>query len=132
MSVLLPAPFSPRSTFTSPGRSSSWTSSRATTPGNRFVIPDIRSSTAPGTAVVIRRSPGQLVQDQVDHGAAHRRALGGRPPGRVLLDHDPARILHPLERAKEAADVEEAATSLAEDAVPEPGQEAVDLARGHR
>ena len=38
-SVLLPAPFSPRSACTSPSSASNWTPSFATTPGNRFVIP---------------------------------------------------------------------------------------------
>src|SRR5918994_2192470 len=39
MSVDLPAPFSPIRAWTSPRRSSSVTSSLATTPGNRLVIP---------------------------------------------------------------------------------------------
>src|SRR3954469_14963454 len=45
-SVDLPAPFSPRSACTSPSDASKSTSSFATTPGNRLVIP--RSSTAAG------------------------------------------------------------------------------------
>src|SRR6266571_2233872 len=39
MSVDFPAPFSPSSACTSPRRRSKSTSSLATTPGNRFVIP---------------------------------------------------------------------------------------------
>src|SRR5438067_7953216 len=38
-SVVLPAPFSPRSACTSPSAASKSTWSFATTPGNRFVIP---------------------------------------------------------------------------------------------
>src|SRR5438270_1295080 len=45
-SVLLPAPFSPSSACTSPSAASKWTSSFATTPGKRFVMP--WSSTAAG------------------------------------------------------------------------------------
>ena len=39
MSVLLPAPFSPKRVCTSPARTSKSTRSLATTPGKRFVIP---------------------------------------------------------------------------------------------
>src|SRR5262245_2709222 len=39
MSVVFPAPFSPRSAWTSPRRRSRSTWSLATTPGKRFVIP---------------------------------------------------------------------------------------------
>src|SRR3954471_22099544 len=45
-SVVLPAPFSPSSAWTSPAAASKSTSSFATTAGNRFVIP--RSRTAGG------------------------------------------------------------------------------------
>ena len=44
MSVLLPAPFSPKSACTSPARTSKSTSSLATTPGNLFVMPRISSN----------------------------------------------------------------------------------------
>src|ERR687896_2120082 len=44
MSVLLPAPFSPRSACTSPRRTSRETSSFATTPGKRFVMCSMRST----------------------------------------------------------------------------------------
>src|SRR6266568_2224344 len=65
--VDLPAPFSPISACTSPGRSSRETSSFATTPGKRFVMP---SSTTKGGAlprparslspIVVGRRPGRL------------------------------------------------------------------------
>ena len=40
---------------TSPALTDSGTSSRATTPGNRWVIPDMRSSTLPGPAAVVMK-----------------------------------------------------------------------------
>ena len=43
-SVVLPAPFSPRSACTSPDAASKFTPSFATTPGNRFVIPAMRTA----------------------------------------------------------------------------------------
>src|SRR2546430_11503677 len=43
-SVVLPAPFSPSSACTSPAAASNVTSSFATTPGNRFEIPCIRTA----------------------------------------------------------------------------------------
>ena len=50
ISVLLPAPFSPRSVCTSPARTSKSTRSLASTPGNRFVMPRISS-------MAVRRPP---------------------------------------------------------------------------
>src|SRR5215510_14584974 len=50
-SVVLPAPFSPRSACTSPAAASNVTPSFATTPGKRFVMPSMRtagSGEAPG------------------------------------------------------------------------------------
>ena len=44
INVLFPAPFSPASTWTSPGKISNDTSSRTATRPNRFVICDIRAS----------------------------------------------------------------------------------------
>ncbi len=44
MSVLLPAPFSPASTCTSPARHSNWTSRRTVTGPNRLVMPDKRTN----------------------------------------------------------------------------------------
>src|SRR5437763_5532338 len=49
-SVDLPAPFSPSSACTSPGRRSKSTRSSATTPGNRFVMPRISRTVAASTA----------------------------------------------------------------------------------
>src|SRR5438552_13385629 len=48
-SVLLPAPFSPRSAWISPGRTESSTSSFARQPGNRLTMPLSRSRGAPAT-----------------------------------------------------------------------------------
>ena len=45
-SVVFPAPFSPRSACTSPEAASKLTPSFATTPGNRFVIPVMRTAGA--------------------------------------------------------------------------------------
>ena len=45
-SVVFPAPFSPSSAWTSPERTSKSTSSFATTPGKRFVIPRIATAGA--------------------------------------------------------------------------------------
>ena len=50
ISVDLPAPFSPSSAWTSPWRRSKLTSSLASTPGNRFVIPRSSSRGASATA----------------------------------------------------------------------------------
>src|SRR5215471_17571928 len=48
ISVDLPAPFSPNSTWTSPRRRSKSTPSRATTPGNRFeILVSSRSTSLP-------------------------------------------------------------------------------------
>src|SRR5919106_1394796 len=54
MSADLPAPFSPRSAWTSPRRSSKSTWSFARTPGKRFVIP--RSSRTTGRSLIARDS----------------------------------------------------------------------------
>src|SRR3990170_7089308 len=51
MSVLLPAPFSPRRAWISPTRRSKSTPSLATTPGKRLTIP--RISTASGGAATL-------------------------------------------------------------------------------
>src|SRR5215472_5231575 len=61
-SVDLPAPFSPRSAWTSPSAASKSTWSLATTPGNRFVIPRRVTAAAMGTAGRSRGSarPGCL------------------------------------------------------------------------
>src|SRR6476661_1969867 len=56
--VDLPAPFSPMRACTSPGRSSKETSSFATTPGKRFVMP---SSTTKGGAPSRPALPSSLI-----------------------------------------------------------------------
>src|SRR5437899_1076487 len=77
-SVLLPAPFSPRSACTSPSAASKSTPSFATTPGKRFVIPRMATAgEAPG-------SPAPLAAS-VELGAccptglARRRDVGDGP-----------------------------------------------------
>src|SRR5207244_6669540 len=55
-SVLLPAPFSPRSACTSPAAASKSTRSFATTPGNRFVIPRIDTAGGGGAPSAPLRS----------------------------------------------------------------------------
>src|SRR5918994_412369 len=62
--VLLPAPFSPRSACTSPGRASKSTSSSATTPGKSLRMPCISSTGRLGSAAG-RAGPSQ------QHGADH-------------------------------------------------------------
>src|SRR3954452_19155290 len=54
MSVDLPAPFSPRSAWTSPGRRSKSMWSFATMPGNRFVIPRSSRTCSPAIAAILR------------------------------------------------------------------------------
>src|SRR5438309_9403741 len=64
-SVVLPAPFSPRSAWTSPGMTSSVTRSLATTPGNRFVTP--RAATAGvDPAVAVGVGPRESGTDDSD------------------------------------------------------------------
>src|SRR5205823_3652403 len=60
ISVDLPAPFSPKTTCTSPRRRSKSTPLRATTPGNRFTTPSSASTTSAPVSVSIglnRRTP---------------------------------------------------------------------------
>src|SRR5215204_4471470 len=70
-SVVLPAPFSPSSAWTSPCAASKSTPSFATTAGNRFVIP--RSATAGGMAGVVESGeaetppPIRLALGAADH-----------------------------------------------------------------
>src|SRR5947209_8544924 len=79
-SVLLPAPFSPRSACTSPAAASKSTPSFASTPGKRFVMPRIATAgEAPGIPAPLAartvpgaRSPNGLawrldVGDGADH-----------------------------------------------------------------
>src|SRR6058998_3817973 len=64
-SVVLPAPFSPRSACTSPAAASKSTCSFATTAGNRFVIP--RSATAGGGGEARASPPGLSALGATDH-----------------------------------------------------------------
>src|SRR5512133_2465734 len=64
-SVVLPAPFSPSSAWTSPAAASKSTSSFATTAGNRFVIP--RSATAGGGGEACASPPGLSALGATDH-----------------------------------------------------------------
>src|SRR6478609_4360612 len=82
-SVDLPAPFSPSSACTSPSATSKWTSSFATTPGNRLVIP--RSSTAVG----------------IRGGRARRSS---RPPREALALRAPDDALHQVVHRHEIAE----------------------------
>src|SRR5207253_11092155 len=78
-SVLLPAPFSPSSAWTSPTAASKSTRSFASTPGNRFVIP--RSATAaPGGAAVAQATVSSTAltlgaTDDPPHEPVHRVPL---------------------------------------------------------
>src|SRR5512133_2388797 len=64
-SVVLPAPFSPSSAWTSPAAASKSTSSLATTAGNRVVIP--RSATAGGGGETCASPPGLSALGATDH-----------------------------------------------------------------
>src|SRR5579862_182160 len=88
-SVLLPAPFSPRSACTSPAAASKSTPSFATTPGKRFVMPRIRTADdggAPSAPLTIGSSL-----------ASSKRLLAGRAPDHAL--HEP---VHPVEAVRAA------------------------------
>src|SRR6478736_8628945 len=108
-SVDLPAPFSPSSAWTSPSAASKCTSSFATTPGNRFVIP--RSSTAvgmemragetvssrpPRVALALRAPDDTLHQVVHGHEIAERRASSCLDAQLALLVVDRAAELVPL------------------------------------
>src|SRR5438093_8399310 len=75
MSVLLPAPFSPQSAWTSPRSRSKETPSSARTPGNSFVI-DLSSSS--GTSGSGRRRPHDAEGHVPAAGDARARALEAR------------------------------------------------------
>src|SRR5438477_9790814 len=64
-SVVLPAPFSPSSAWTSPAAASKSTCSLATTAGNRFVIP--RSATAGGGGEAFASPPWLSALGATDH-----------------------------------------------------------------
>src|SRR3954468_1583645 len=80
-SVVLPAPFSPRSACTSPAAASKSTSSLATTAGNRLVIP--RSATAGGGGEACASPPERSALGATDHAfdePVHRvEVLDGHP-----------------------------------------------------
>ena len=91
-SVLFPAPFSPSSACTSPTATSRSTSSFATTPGKRFVIPRI----ATAGASVARPSNSSFIswrwvsrdrEAGAFRGLPRRRrgSSGGIPPGGIPL-----------------------------------------------
>src|SRR5262245_37299891 len=109
-SVLLPAPFSPRSACTSPSSASKSTRSLARTPGNRFVIPRhaiAGRASRPAEATVCpavgsiglgpwrgsapRRSPADVLlalraPDDALHEPVHRVEVGQDLEGRALRD----------------------------------------------
>src|SRR5437868_454349 len=92
-SVLLPAPFSPRSACTSPAAASKSTRSFATTPGNRFVIPRIETAGGGGAPSAPLRSSSVVTAialalraaDHALHEPVHRVQLLHRHP-LALLD----------------------------------------------
>src|SRR5215213_290354 len=108
MSVLLPAPFSPRSAWTSPGRRSKSTWSFARTPGKRLTIPVAwmaSSGGAAGAAVIrppvarrgrgrvargleflLRREVGELAGDPLGPPVHADLALGSRRARRELVE----------------------------------------------
>ena len=88
MRVDLPAPFSPNSTWTSPRRTSKSTSSRATTPGNRLVMPAMESSGSSDSAAAARSSLGASVMGTSRrHTARERSAV--LPRDRVIGPDQP-------------------------------------------
>src|SRR5437870_7249740 len=86
-SVVLPAPFSPSSAWTSPAAASKSTCSFATTAGNRFVIP--RSATAGGGGEACASPPELSTLGATDHAS-------DEPVHRVeVLDREPLPLLDP-------------------------------------
>src|SRR2546421_10956380 len=79
MRVVLPAPFSPTMAWTSAARTWMFTSSLATTPGNRLLIPRSSTAGAPSFAAT-----GILTLEPTDH-------LSTRPPAVGPPDHTPRR-----------------------------------------
>src|ERR687887_1781380 len=91
-SVVLPAPFSPRSACTSPSAASKSTWSFATTPGNRFVIPRRTTAAPRGAAVTsasLRLSSSMRVR------AAPAPTLALRAPDHAL--HEPVHRVEVLD-----------------------------------
>src|SRR5947207_7639307 len=109
--VVLPAPFSPSSAWTSPAAASKSTCSFATTAGNRFVIP--RSATAGGGGEAYASPPELSALGATDHASdepvhrvevLHREAMAlldaqlallvvQRPPELVELAGEQRRLL---------------------------------------
>src|SRR4051794_2358073 len=86
-SVVLPAPFSPRSAWTSPAAASKSTSSFATTAGKRLVIP--RSATAGGGGEACASPPsGESALGATDH------AFDEPVHGVQVLDREALSLLH--------------------------------------
>src|SRR3954452_23006517 len=105
-SVLLPAPFSPRSACTSPAAAAKSTPSFARTPGKRFVMP--RISTA-GEAPVV---PAPL-SSRTAFGACCPTRLAGRRDVRDGADHAFHEPLHRVQRCDPRLRVRVAALALA-------------------
>src|SRR6188508_1633101 len=124
-SVVLPAPFSPRSACTSPSTASKLTSSFATTPGKRFDIPTMR--TAGGREAPTEPAP------------LTSRALPGSPPTRLarrlgcrdLPDHPLREPLHRVQVRKDLERLTFRYDQLARLVVQRPGED-VELARDDR
>src|SRR5437764_8669592 len=108
MSVDLPAPFSPRSTWTSPGWTSRSTPSSATRPGNALRMPRIDSAGA-------GRSDTEASQEL----PIAARAVGRRAHARqhVLLDDDPVVVAAGAEFAQDRGKIDATAPELTENAV---------------
>src|SRR6266542_25853 len=70
ISVDFPAPFSPSSACTSPGRMSKSTWSFASTPGKRLVMPVIASPAA-GSALLVRHPDGGWWRGAPDQSCEH-------------------------------------------------------------
>src|SRR5579883_2325361 len=83
MSVVLPAPFAPNNAWISPRRTSKSTRSRATVPGNVFVIPDAATKTSPGASCSVmpqmRNQPPKFREELV-----HAPPLADPAAGRLL------------------------------------------------
>ena len=83
MRVDLPAPFSPRSTCTSPRRTSKSTPSRATTPGNAFRIPSMVTAGGASTPTPAARGRGAGRSTPAPRAGARGRCAGaGSAPAR--------------------------------------------------
>src|SRR3989442_1478500 len=141
-SVVLPAPFSPRSACTSPTAASKSTPSFATTPGNRFVIPSIRTAAPcetavlegcaliPGASQLARGEAGRLSLRAADHALdepvhrvqiLNRQPLAGRDAHLARLVGERPRELVELPRDDRGALGLDRGPRLGRDAGPERG-----------